>query len=953
MRLPDIHICIVQPVGYVHSLGFLDQARFFRHQFRRMGAAVTLAKNRLRADAVNVIFGAHIEFDPALCASHTCVFVNLEQLGAGGASVSPAYLDLLGRSAVIDYDAANVSAYTRHGSDVPLISFGHAPYLKPSAMPIERRPIDLLFFGSVNARRQQLFAQIEATGHQITLLSSPVYGPERDHLISQARAVFNCHFYESARFEQARAFQCLSLGTPVISERLPTTRPPAQFEDSVFWVPGDQVGRFFTERFNQPGFADQARAQIAAFAGHDVIDGYADALAFAAGYHQVHTGRRPSGPWQPRRLHIGSGKDYKLGWFNVDILASAQPDAVLDLAQPQAWPLAIASDTVGAVQLAAGSLDTVYANNVLEHVPDLPQLMGNCLTLLRDGGEMVIEVPYEHANTAWQDPTHVRAMNENSWIYYTDWFWYLGWFKSRFEVTQFAYLDAQLQPCERPTAAFMRVRLSKVATTLAEKMTARTMQAGFGGIPDDLDAWGADGDAPEDAAADAQAVNSAPPPLEADTVPGELAPPAFAPLALAPSAASSPVTAAAAPAAPATWVVLTPAHDDGVTQNFAEAIADGLRARGERAIVMDLADRAPERLAATPAARLAGVITIGSVPLALAINGVPLHRALACPVYMYLLDSPVYDLARVPATRQFIADAWQDDRLVPVLAERSYLELMRAGARPLLPPQSRYLPFAAFPAQQAISGGVQDQPRLLVIGTLGRELTGHAVKADLLQTLRDANRPALSDNELLRLAERLQRPDARGNVVADCFDALGLSAHALLDASVQGLVCAADSHLKRARRLAAVKALRGVPVDFIGPGWQDGFAGQAGFRFLGSVDHADLARLMPLYRGVVNFDPNWEWGQHDRVYTALACGVPVLTHANGAIAEEGLPPALLRPFAPNVPNPSALKAIGLKLTEGRRVVHTPVPLDRIGWHERVQRLLGAVTARQPAEAVQA
>ncbi len=46
--IPHIHLCVVQPAGYLHSLGFLDQARYFRHQFRRMGAQVSLAKNRLR-----------------------------------------------------------------------------------------------------------------------------------------------------------------------------------------------------------------------------------------------------------------------------------------------------------------------------------------------------------------------------------------------------------------------------------------------------------------------------------------------------------------------------------------------------------------------------------------------------------------------------------------------------------------------------------------------------------------------------------------------------------------------------------------------------------------------------------------------------------------------------------------------------------------------------------------
>ena len=90
-------------------------------------------------------------------------------------------------------------------------------------------------------------------------------------------------------------------------------------------------------------------------------------------------------------------------------------------------------------------------------VPQLTQLMTNALTLLKDGGRFEIEVPYEHAATAWQDPTHVRALNENSWIYYCEWFWYLGWFEHRFEMIGSSYLDLKLQPCGKENAAFMRV----------------------------------------------------------------------------------------------------------------------------------------------------------------------------------------------------------------------------------------------------------------------------------------------------------------------------------------------------------------------------------------------------------------------------------------------------------------------------------------------------------------
>jgi hypothetical protein len=87
--------------------------------------------------------------------------------------------------------------------------------------------------------------------------------------------------------------------------------------------------------------------------------------------------------------------------------------------------------------------------------------------------------------TAWQDPTHLRAMNMNSWLYYTSWFWYLGWFEHRFDLKAFQWLDARLAPCEEEQAAFMQVRLRKVSTTPHERSVARTMRPDFGSTPDD------------------------------------------------------------------------------------------------------------------------------------------------------------------------------------------------------------------------------------------------------------------------------------------------------------------------------------------------------------------------------------------------------------------------------------------------------------------------------------
>lgn len=483
--VPDIHICIQQPPGYVHSLGLLDQARYYRYQLRRLGAQVSVSKNRLRHDAVNFIFGAHLGFDQAQRERYACIFVNLEQLGEGGKRVSADYQHLLETSAVTDYDAQNIAAYAASADDVPVVPLLHAPYLTPEFdIPLEERPIDLLFIGTMNERRSAWLDRIEATGLSVTHFDGPLYGAERDHFIGQAKAVLNAHYYGTSRFEQARAAHCLSLGTPVISERTGMTLPHPAFEDCVHWLADADIAPFFTREFGTPAYYQSAREALARFQQADPIEDYAELLAFATGYAQVHHTRRPTQPWQPNRINLGSGKDYKQGWLNIDVLDRAEPDLVLDLANPLTLPLSVTAPGAGPLLLVEHGIDVINANNVLEHVPDLVSLMGNCLRLLKEGGEFRIEVPCEGAPSAWQDPTHVWAMNENSWIYYTDWFWYLGWFDYRFHLTHFSYLDASLKECTVEQAAFMKVVLTKAATSPRERTTARTMQADLR-LPDD------------------------------------------------------------------------------------------------------------------------------------------------------------------------------------------------------------------------------------------------------------------------------------------------------------------------------------------------------------------------------------------------------------------------------------------------------------------------------------
>ena len=150
----------------------------------------------------------------------------------------------------------------------------------------------------------------------------------------------------------------------------------------------------------------------------------------------------PTSPLQVATLNLGSGKDFRADCFNVDVDDTWTPDAVFDFSGAELTPAGIALDTrrFGSVLLTPGCFDRIIANDVLEHVPALTKLMTTCLGLLRTGGVFEISVPYDLSFGAWQDPTHVRAFNERSWLYYTDWFWYLGWSEARFHVQQLNFV---------------------------------------------------------------------------------------------------------------------------------------------------------------------------------------------------------------------------------------------------------------------------------------------------------------------------------------------------------------------------------------------------------------------------------------------------------------------------------------------------------------------------------
>ena len=190
----------------------------------------------------------------------------------------------------------------------------------------------------------------------------------------------------------------------------------------------------------------------------------------------------------PSKLNLGSGKSWHVDFLNIDISAQWQPDIQVDFGEklPLDTGQSFSSERFGPVVFKSNSFDSIIAYDVLEHIPNLTTCMKNCLDLLKPDGIMDVLVPYDLSYGAWQDPTHVRAFNENSWLYYTDWFWYLGWAQYRFVTdkvklnlnpigTQLQNQQVSIEIIARTPRAVdsMSVQLRKIALSEQDQTTLK------------------------------------------------------------------------------------------------------------------------------------------------------------------------------------------------------------------------------------------------------------------------------------------------------------------------------------------------------------------------------------------------------------------------------------------------------------------------------------------------
>jgi SAM-dependent methyltransferase len=338
---------------------------------------------------------------------------------------------------VWDYSLTNIALWQAMGSALrPLhVPLGYVPELRRIS-PSPSQEIDVLFYGSLNERRARTIQALRDAGVKVQTVFG-VYGEDRDRLIARSKIVLNMHFYDAKIFEMVRVSYLLANSKAVVAEVSSDTPMEAGLADGVCFCPYSELAATCLALLRDDGkrhqletrgfewFSQRKESKILSTALAE-CEGTTTAVTTATIERNI-----------PRKLNLGSGKDWREDHFNVDIDPYWEPDAVLDFGRPLPIGQTISTERFGEVALENEYFEEIIANDALEHIPSLMTAMSSCLGLLKVGGLFRISVPYDLSWGAWQDPTHVRAFNERSWLYYTDWFWYMGWTEARFDLAQF------------------------------------------------------------------------------------------------------------------------------------------------------------------------------------------------------------------------------------------------------------------------------------------------------------------------------------------------------------------------------------------------------------------------------------------------------------------------------------------------------------------------------------
>ena len=230
-------IWIVTPPGYAHAAAFHEIALGLQGGLRELGLQAPIVQDKRHIRGKAIVLGANLLPElPDVKPPGKAILFNLEQITPGSEWLTADYLKLLKRHVVWDYSRYNIEQLRQLG----IRNIFHCPIgFSESLKRIQHAPdkdIDVLFYGSVNARRLAILESLANAGLKIETLFG-VYGEQRDALIARSKLVLNIHYYPAKIFEIVRISWLLANGVCVVSEESPTDSALEQVRNGIVQSP--------------------------------------------------------------------------------------------------------------------------------------------------------------------------------------------------------------------------------------------------------------------------------------------------------------------------------------------------------------------------------------------------------------------------------------------------------------------------------------------------------------------------------------------------------------------------------------------------------------------------------------------------------------------------------------------------------------------------------------------
>jgi Glycosyl transferase family 2 len=192
----------------------------------------------------------------------------LEQFGSKWLEDETYLSRLRGAQGVFEYSRKNIAKLAELGISADYVPLRYSPALKLSKTS-KSASIDILFLGSENKRRAELFESIKTLlPHAKVRVESKLWRAERDKVVANSKIVLNLHYYDSSVLETARLTYLLSKGSFIISEPSSDEELDREYADKVQFVPISlipQACKYWLERVEErQKFATDARGRFEA-----------------------------------------------------------------------------------------------------------------------------------------------------------------------------------------------------------------------------------------------------------------------------------------------------------------------------------------------------------------------------------------------------------------------------------------------------------------------------------------------------------------------------------------------------------------------------------------------------------------------------------------------------------------------------------------------------------------